>query len=151
MGRFKARVVGSLVSATMLGAGLVALTATPASAIGTCTTGVTITSHIEFSDVHAVVPGTSSGVSWDPMKCQLTSGNSGAGVKALQRGLNSCYGAGLTVDGQYGSKTRSAVIAAQKRVGVAADGIFGPNTRGAMYWPAFDDNGPLGCRYFRYA
>jgi peptidoglycan hydrolase-like protein with peptidoglycan-binding domain len=65
--------------------------------------------------------------------------------------MNSCYGAGITADGQFGPKTRAALIAVQKRIGVTADGIFGPNTRGAMYWMAFNDSGPLNCRYFKYA
>ncbi|ONI88773.1 hypothetical protein ALI22I_17440 [Saccharothrix sp. ALI-22-I] len=69
----------------------------------------------------------------------------------MQRGLNSCYGAGITIDGQFGPNTRTALIAVQKRINVTADGIFGPKTRGAMYWMAFNNDGPLGCRYFRYA
>lgn len=69
----------------------------------------------------------------------------------MQRGLNSCYSAGIGIDGHFGPKTRAALIAVQKRIGVSADGIFGPKTRGAMHWMAFNDNGPLGCRYFKYA
>ena len=150
MGKFKARLFGSAVAVTMLSAGLATLAAAPANAAATCTSAVTITSDSSGS-VHGIVPGVSGGASWNPGECQLSEGNSGAGVKAMQRGLNACYDAGITVDGQFGPKTRSALIAVQKRINVSADGIFGPETRGAMFWMAFNDDRPLGCRYFKYA
>ncbi|MDG4857393.1 peptidoglycan-binding domain-containing protein [Streptomyces sp. T-3] len=149
MGEFKTRVLGAAVSAVMLGAGLVTMTATPASALGTCTHAISIGGGSGY--IHGIVPGTSGGVAWNPGECQLVKGNSGAGVKAMQRGLNSCYGAGLTADGVFGDKTRTALIAVQKRIGVTADGIFGPKTRGTMHWMAFDHSDPLGCRYFQHA
>jgi peptidoglycan hydrolase-like protein with peptidoglycan-binding domain len=149
MGTFKARLLGSVFSAAMVSAGLLTLAA-PANAVATCTSAVTIFGD-SSGDTHAVVPGVSGGAVWNPGECQLSQGNSGAGVKAMQRGLNACYGAGLTVDGQFGPNTRSALIAVQKRIGVSADGIFGPQTRGTMYWMAFNDDRPLGCRYFKYA
>jgi hypothetical protein len=46
-------------------------------------------------------------------------------VMALQDALNTCYGANLSVDGKFGTKTRDALKAAQKKMGVKADGIFG--------------------------
>ena len=150
MGTFKARLFGSVLSAAMLSAGLLTLAAAPAHAIATCTNAVSVTAD-SSGDTHAVVPGASNGVSWNPGECQLSQGNSGAGVKAMQRGLNACYSAGLTVDGQFGPNTRSALIAVQKRIGVTADGIFGPQTRGTMYWMVYNDDRPLGCRYVRYA
>lgn len=67
--------------------------------------------------------------------CQLSKGNTGSGVKALQRTLNLCYSAGLDTDGVFGDKTRSALISAQKKAGTTADGIYGPNTRDAIKWP----------------
>ncbi|MFE2022967.1 peptidoglycan-binding protein [Streptomyces sp. NPDC059499] len=146
MGKFKTRLLGSAAAAVVLGAGLVTLTATPAAALGTCTSAITITTS-SGADTTAIVPGLSSGVSWNPGECQLAKGNSGAGVKAMQRGLNACYGAGLTADGIFGDKTRTALIAAQNRVGVSADGIFGPKTRQALYWMVYNDEGPLNCRY----
>jgi peptidoglycan hydrolase-like protein with peptidoglycan-binding domain len=149
MGKLKARVFGSAAVA-VLGAGLVTLTAAPASAAATCSAAVTITTSSGAS-THAVVPGVSGAPSWDPGECQLLQGNSGAGVKAMQRGLNSCYSAGLSIDGNFGPNTRAALIAVQKRIGVSADGIFGPKTRGAMHWMTFTDSGPQGCRYVPYA
>lgn len=56
-------------------------------------------------------------------------------VSVLQVALNSCYSAGITVDGVFGPATRAALIKAQKSDGVVADGIFGPATREAMWFP----------------
>ncbi|WP_078942685.1 peptidoglycan-binding domain-containing protein [Streptomyces viridochromogenes] len=42
-------------------------------------------------------------------------GNSGAGVKTLQKSLNFCTG--LTIDGSYGAKTRDAVMKVQSERG----------------------------------
>ncbi|ONI71385.1 hypothetical protein BWI15_14445 [Kribbella sp. ALI-6-A] len=61
-------------------------------------------------------------------------GNPASAIKALQTNLNYCYGAKLTVDGRYGSATRTAVTTVQKRHGITADGVYGPATRSAMNW-----------------
>lgn len=69
-----------------------------------------------------------------------------AGVVALQRALNACYLKGLTVDGRFGAKTRDALAAVQKAVGVKDDGIYGPLTANAMRWPAYNsDRLGVGC------
>lgn len=65
-------------------------------------------------------------------------GDPAAAIKALQRNLNYCYGAGLTVDGRYGSLTRAAVQRVQRRHGIAVDGIYGPQTRSAMNWREYN-------------
>lgn len=145
MGKFNARLFSSAFTVAVLGAGLAMLTAAPANAAASCTRAVTITGD---GGTHAVVPGTSGGTSTNPGACDLFEGSSGAGVKAMQRGMNACYSAGITADGQFGPKTRTALIAVQKRIGVTADGIFGPKTRGAMRWTAFNNDTSLGCRYF---
>lgn len=67
--------------------------------------------------------------------CSLMMGDSGAGVKTLQRSLNFCYNAGLTVDGSFGSKTRDALKKAQDVTsGLTVDGIYGPDTRKKIEW-----------------
>lgn len=43
----------------------------------------------------------------------------------MQNLLNKVMGAGLTVDGQYGSKSQAAVKQFQRMVGISADGLFG--------------------------
>ncbi|MGN1317296.1 MAG: peptidoglycan-binding protein [Acutalibacteraceae bacterium] len=54
-------------------------------------------------------------------------GSSGGDVKKLQEALNK-NGYKLDVDGQFGSKTQSAVKDYQKKNGLAVDGIVGKNT-----------------------
>lgn len=78
------------------------------------------------------VPGDSS----NNIECRMEQGASSNAVRALQSGLNgSCaVRAGLTVDGQFGAATRAALIRAQQKFGVTADGIYGPNTAHAFKW-----------------
>ncbi|QXE35783.1 peptidoglycan-binding protein [Streptomyces sp. GMY02] len=66
--------------------------------------------------------------------CVMAQGSSGAGVRALQKSLNGCYGAGLALDGAFGAATREALRSAQSRMGAVADGEYGPETRGKMSW-----------------
>jgi peptidoglycan hydrolase-like protein with peptidoglycan-binding domain len=49
-------------------------------------------------------------------------------VERLQIDLDDCYGAGLTVDGEYGPDTEAAVKAVQASEGVPQDGDYGPIT-----------------------
>ena len=54
-------------------------------------------------------------------------GSTGADVRTLQTWLNN-VGFSLTVDGDFGSRTRSAVIDAQRKYSLEIDGIVGKNT-----------------------
>lgn len=56
----------------------------------------------------------------------------GIGTAWLQNALNRLQNAGLTVDGQYGSGTKTAVTNFQKSVGLSADGDAGVDTIGAL-------------------
>lgn len=58
----------------------------------------------------------------------LKSGMSGHGVSWLQWHLRH-VGADVKIDGKFGPKTQAAVIAFQKKNGLAMDGIVGPETR----------------------
>ena len=55
----------------------------------------------------------------------LNVGSQGAEVSALQKKL------GITADGKYGPATQQAVMALQKKLGVTADGAYGPITKAA--------------------
>lgn len=57
----------------------------------------------------------------------LKKGSSGKYVKDLQNMLNKA-GYKLTADGKFGQQTKNAVIAFQKKNGLAQDGIAGKNT-----------------------
>ena len=65
------------------------------------------------------------------MAATLRYGSSGSDVKKLQEELNK-NGYNLSVDGQFGSKTQSAVQSYQKSKGLTVDGIVGTNTWGAL-------------------
>lgn len=58
-------------------------------------------------------------------------GSSGEDVKKLQKELNK-QGYKLDVDGQFGSKTQSAVKDYQKKNNLSVDGIVGKNTWGSL-------------------
>ena len=54
-------------------------------------------------------------------------------VKEVQSWLNKTYSAGLVVDGDYGPKTKKALVKVlQKALGVTVDGDYGPNTNAAV-------------------
>jgi hypothetical protein len=72
--------------------------------------------------------------------CLMGNGNAGSAVRALQRGLNKCYSAHLTVDGIFGGNTAKALAAAQRQAGVDPDGVYGPQTARAIKFPYYDEN-----------
>lgn len=54
-------------------------------------------------------------------------------VKEVQAWLNSTFGSGLDVDGEYGKLTKTALVKAlQNTVGVTEDGIYGTKTNAAV-------------------
>jgi peptidoglycan hydrolase-like protein with peptidoglycan-binding domain len=120
----------SILAAAALGVAGAALPASPSHAASpTCNTASPTPS------ASAVPLWATFGPTWETSwNCQLRQGNTGQGVSALQENLNRCYGAGLVVDGNFGSRTRSALVSAQRRAGTAADGVYGPNTRRALVW-----------------
>jgi len=75
-------------------------------------------------------------VSFPPTPNQVTQavikrGDDGWPVYAVQRAL-AATGRSVTADGDFGSKTEAKVKAAQKDLGLTADGIAGPKTQRAM-------------------
>lgn len=62
----------------------------------------------------------------------LYRGSRGDSVSWVQSICNRLLGSSLDVDGQYGSDTVNAVKAFQRKYGLAADGIVGPQTRNKM-------------------
>lgn len=63
---------------------------------------------------------------------QVQKGSEGKMVRVLQTCLNSFGGAGITVDGDFGSQTDTAVRAYQKAAGLTVDGIVGAQTWTAL-------------------
>lgn len=63
----------------------------------------------------------------------LKKGDKGSEVKILQKNLNSTTAdMGLAVDGEFGSKTKAAVVGFQKKYDLEKDGIYGPKTYEVM-------------------
>lgn len=68
---------------------------------------------------------------WPVLIVTTSLGSSGSAVKALQRQLNA-HGAALTVDGNFGPATQSAVENYQSSHHLSADGVAGPQTWNAL-------------------
>ncbi|MFG2022417.1 peptidoglycan-binding protein [Streptomyces sp. NPDC048825] len=130
-GRAKSATAAGALLAGLLGGVLAgAPSATAATAASPCSYGATIYNRVTNPTSYKYVPY----VTGDGSNCWLDRGMSNTAVRALQKNLNSCYGYGLATDGVFGALTESALISVQRRVGVRADGDYGPNTRDAMVW-----------------
>lgn len=75
--------------------------------------------------------------------CRLGVGNQSVAVQLLQWDINTCYGLNIAEDGIFGPQTEGAVQYVQALGGVTQDGIYGPVTRSIMRWYVF---GPGACR-----
>lgn len=62
----------------------------------------------------------------------LRQGMRSEGVRALQRTLNAIAGTNLAADAVFGNATHNAVVNFQRFLGLAADGIVGPQTRAML-------------------
>ncbi|MFI6783242.1 peptidoglycan-binding protein [Micromonospora sp. NPDC050276] len=72
--------------------------------------------------------------------CNLRLGDyNNTGVSVLQDAINRCNRpqnfAPIVVDGDFGQKTKDLLIVAQAIRETDTDGIYGPLTRDAFYWP----------------
>ncbi|MGC5561806.1 peptidoglycan-binding domain-containing protein [Streptomyces sp. FR-108] len=134
-GRAKSTAATGAVLAGLLGGlfgGVLAAapSATAAAASSPCSYGAYIYNKVSNPTSYKYIPY----VTGDLSNCWLDRGMSNTAVRALQKNLNSCYGYRLATDGVFGELTESALVTVQKKVGVAADGDYGPNTRNAMVW-----------------
>ncbi|MFE1795060.1 peptidoglycan-binding domain-containing protein [Streptomyces sp. NPDC059517] len=147
--RMRSGVLGALV--LLFAAGLTAspmMTAPAHAAYGPCNTTVKRTDGLNNSGNHFTVPArTGNGLSCY-MQYQTGSDNA---VTALQRAIVYCYPGTYAAnriintggaDGSYGDGTVDAVRWLQaNRLGVSADGVYGPATRGQMRWPLYTPGG----------
>lgn len=69
---------------------------------------------------------------YDTTRPQVKQGNTGTEVKWVQTRLNSIHGYGLSVDGQFGSETKSAVERFQAACELGVDGVVGKETNAAL-------------------
>lgn len=87
-------------------------------------------------------------------RCTMRSGSTGYGVRRLQQTLNDCHrttiGTRLSIDGQFGPRTREALIRVQRAHRITADGVYGPQTAAAIAHPVYpSDNTGWRCRTYR--
>ncbi|MEU3946106.1 peptidoglycan-binding domain-containing protein [Streptomyces sp. NPDC029526] len=127
---------GAVAGLTLVsGLGIGVATAAPAAAYaGYC------------NDSYATVQRKLSGTTWTAYlpgyrgnrDCTMGSGAQSSSVGLLQRSLNMCYseatGHSLKVDGIFGTKTKNALAAAQRREGITGDGIYGKDSRNHLKW-----------------
>lgn len=108
--------------------GMVA-TAAPAAALPTCLGA----SAYQGTDGQYLRPTTVDN-SRD-VNCVLREGSRSKAVGVLQRSLDRCYGHQVGFDGIFGPRTTRAVQQVQQFHGLTPDGVLGPATNLAMYWP----------------
>jgi hypothetical protein len=84
--------------------------------------------------------------------CSLVQGSTATGaIQDLQATMNTCYlatiGTRLNVDGQFGPKTKAALIQVQRSHGIVDNGQYGPETARTMkhYWVHHTDGVSWGC------
>lgn len=140
--RFRAT-AGALAVASGIAVIPALMSATPADAATFCT-GTSLIAGTDPNPVQLRVPTVGNGTgNWN---CDLEYGDDNVAVARLQIALdttlaNGCnFGAGLTVDGDYGTLTRNAVIHLQENIFVPADGEYGPVTAENMEWPVAGSN-----------
>jgi hypothetical protein len=83
-------------------------------------------------DVAANVAALPSTIVASKPRPTLRLGSTGEDVVFLQRRLQAIGVFSGTIDGDFGPKTQAAVIAAQKRLGLTADGVVGNSTWAAL-------------------
>lgn len=78
---------------------------------------------------------------WEALIITVQQGDNSDAVRAVQDQLKNRYGYNLTIDGAFGSGTKSAVVSFQQSKGLTADGIVGPNTWVALVGGSGNDGG----------
>lgn len=91
--------------------------------------------HIHDSILHTSAAANSSApwelISTTPQWGLVRRGASGTSARQVQAYLNG-HGSNLVIDGDFGTKTDTAVRAFQRRWGLAVDGVVGPKTTAAF-------------------
>jgi peptidoglycan hydrolase-like protein with peptidoglycan-binding domain len=121
------RIVIGLVAMAATASAVVLPTSAAYASTPICTT---IAAEVGTGGAEVDLPATSSGSS----TCFLAQGDNSDAVLDLQANLNDCYKKGLTLDGDFGPATRTALVAVQRTIGATPDGGYGTQTRGLMLW-----------------
>jgi peptidoglycan hydrolase-like protein with peptidoglycan-binding domain len=102
---------------------------TTAVAVATTAAPVTTPAPAPTTTIAIVVP---DGYRKEPDTGQLSQGDAGPRVAALQKRLTALGGAPGPADGAFGQTTDNAVRVFQKASSLKADGIVGPQTQAAI-------------------
>lgn len=114
------------------GAGVVSAAAPAAAADRDCTTTFRwAKGNQNGKATYVLVPSYGSSTTF----CNLSPGDSGGDVWALQDTLKRCYGRNIAVDRVFGDATKGALGYAQRAEGIADDGYNGRETRKSLKWP----------------
>ncbi|MFE1905718.1 peptidoglycan-binding domain-containing protein [Streptomyces gardneri] len=91
------------------------------------------------------VPATAGG----SINCVLRQGDPyPSAIGSLQTALRFCNGHNsLSSDGHYGPLTASAVRLTQEFARIPVDGVYGPQTRAAMFWVVNDSSRTLCVKF----
>jgi Putative peptidoglycan binding domain len=117
-------------------------TSTSSGSGGACTHTTTFTSN----EGKFLAPATGGSSMLTQRSCVMgPNKGEGAPTEALQTALVHCYFQPLQVDGDYGSSTQASVLKLQQFLHIHADGLYGPQTAGAMQWPTTADDGKTAC------
>ncbi len=99
------------------------------STSGTTTKKPSLPTHLPGATDLIVKVASSTKPKVSDIKHTLQEGMSGSAVKTLQKGLNATMKSGLTVDGKFGSKTKSALKAFQKKYKLTQNGVLDSKTK----------------------
>lgn len=143
----------TLVALALAASGVIATPTQALAATSECNYGTWLSQGSPYpgSTYRYFFPSYHTTAGWDYFDCYLRNGDfNNFGVVALQNALIRCYGQAITPDGDFGTLTERALKNVQTVHGLKVDGIYGPDTYGAMWFPYYrvgaqiDD--PIGCR-----
>jgi peptidoglycan hydrolase-like protein with peptidoglycan-binding domain len=129
---FSRRLISALVGAAIASAGIISVNA-PASAdvgpLAQCTGTVRIVTNTVDYPAHIPASGSTAAST----NCTMSRGSTGSAVRALQLTLRDCYAQDIAVDSRFGRATARALRVAQRAYNITADGVYGPQTRDALF------------------
>ena len=92
--------------------------------------------------IEVYIPATSGGVVVCALSRATANGyTSYTATLEIQLALTECQGYTLDTDGLFGAATESALKSFQSKHGLAADGIYGPQTAKKLSWMTIVDYG----------
>lgn len=121
----------TVVAGAAIASGMILVSA-PASAdvapLAHCSRTVRVATQV---NIPANIPA--SGSTAASTNCTMGQGSNSSAVRALQLTLLECYGKNIAIDSDFGSNTARALREVQRQLGIADDGVYGSQTRNALF------------------